>query len=258
MRDRDLIRSASRILTVLEALNRERAATVARLQAETSLPKPTIVRLLHTLIDGGYALKLSRTEGYAVAERALRLSEGFEERDRVVVLARPLLDAFTARRKWLTNLQTYDRGAMLGRYATSDSSPLSSDPPAINRRSPMLTTAHGQVYLAFCSGEERALILAMLRASKKPANAPAHDPLGVETIIATVQQQGYALRTATPRDRVVGFAVPVMKAGGVAATMGLRYFRTAMSPVEAVDRYLEPLRAMAAELSEALEAPVSG
>ena len=253
MEDRDLIRSATRVLTLLEVLNRLRCANVAELQAETGLPKPTLARLLHTLVSEGYLRKLSRTAGYALTERVLRLSEGYQQSDLLVALARRPLEAFTARYKWLTNLQTYDRGAMRGLFATTELSPLASDPPAINRRSPMLTTAHGQTYLALCPEAECEMILAMLRASKNAANAPARDRAYVDRVLADVRRQGYALRPATPRDRVIGFAVPVLSERGVAATVGMRYFGSAMPPAEAVRRYLEPLREIAAEIAAALE-----
>ena len=42
-----------RTLQVLEALNRKPASTLANLQDATGLPKPTLVRLLDTLIAAG-------------------------------------------------------------------------------------------------------------------------------------------------------------------------------------------------------------
>ncbi|MFI4933555.1 MAG: DNA-binding transcriptional regulator [Caulobacterales bacterium] len=249
MKSEDLVRSATRVLRLLEALNRRQVATLAQLQASLGLPKPTIVRLLHTLIRDGYARQISRAQGYAVTERVLNLSQGFWQADLVVAAALAGMDAFTARHKWPASLQTYDRGAMRGRYSTLAASPLASDPPRLNQRFPMLTTAHGQAYLAFCSPAEREMILAMLRASKKPANAMANDPAAVAAMLAQVLDQGYAVRRATPRDRVVGFAVPVIKEDGVAATVGMRYFASAMKPDEAVRRYLGPLRDLAAAIS---------
>ena len=248
------VRSAIRALQLLEAVNRLQVASVAQLQASTSLPKATIVRLAQTLVSEGYLRKLSRAAGYEPTERVLRLSEGFHHTDLVVAAARGPLDAFAQKHKWLANLQSFDRGAMRVRYATFDMSPLASDPPANNRRSPMLTTAHGQAYLAFCPDAERDMILSMLRASKNPANAPARDTKFVADMLADVQHQGYALRRATPRDRVVGLAVPVLTNRGVAATIGMRYFGSALRPADAVHRYLPALRNVAVEISVALAA----
>ena len=249
----DLVRSATRVLALLEALNERDNATLVFLAERTQLPKATIVRLLHTLEHAGFVHKLSRSEGYALTERVLRLSSGFRHTDQVVAVGRGYLDAFTATHKWPISLQTYDRGAMLFRYGTRDQSPLSADPPALNRRMPILGSAQGQVYLAFCSGTERELILAMLRASKHPANAMAGQTSLVAKLLADVLRQGYALRAGTQRDRITGFAVPVLHDDGVAATVGMRFFTTTMKPEEAVQRYLAPLRQVAASITAALD-----
>jgi hypothetical protein len=47
----------------LEHRNRRRSTTLAVLAAETGLPRPTVVRLLHTLITLGYASRVSRETG---------------------------------------------------------------------------------------------------------------------------------------------------------------------------------------------------
>ena len=253
MNDEGQVRSALRVLSLLEALNAHQTATIAQLQAATALPKPTIVRLMRTLVAAGYARQISRAQGYTAAQRVLRLADGFRHADQIIALARGPLDAFTAEHKWAVNLQTCERGAMVARYATTGRSPLSIDPTRLGKRYPVLTTANGQVFLAFCSETERQAILAMLRASKAPINAVARDADFVAETIASVQRQGYALRPATPGDRVIGFAVPICQVDGAAGTIGMRYFASAMQHEEAVARYLTPLRDLAAAVSAALD-----
>ena len=257
MKDEDVVRSATRVLSVLEALNARVPADLVQLQAATALPKPTIVRLLHTLVQAGYVWRISRTEGYTLTERVLRLSDGFQHTEAVVAVARGHLDAFTAAYKWPMGLQIYERGAMVPRYFTGSRSPLNADGTLRAQRFPMLTTAHGQAYLAFCSDQERDLILAMLRASKSRGNALAQDEDFVASTLPEVRRQGYALRAATPSDRVLGFAVPVLQGDGVAATVGMRYFGTAMRPDAAVARYLLPLQTLASAIASALVHDVS-
>ena len=252
MNDDDLVRSALRTLELLEELNRYEVATLAELQASIGLPKSTIARLLHTLIHAGYVSRVSRGEGYVITERVLRLADGFRHTDLVVAVARGHLDAFTVEHKWMVGLQTFDRGSMRTRYTTRDRSPLNADPTLINRRWPMLITAHGQVYLAFCPVAEREMILTMLKASKNPDNELARNPKTVEAVLNQVRRQGYAQRARITSDRVVGFAVPVIAEGVVVATIGMRYFATAMSSDVAVKRYLGPLEKLAASISAAL------
>ena len=253
MPQQGVIRSGTRLLAVLEALNQREISDLPWLQAEIGLPKATLVRLLRTLVEVGYVRQVSRSAGYALTKKIMNLSAGYRHTDRFGALARGPMDAFTAKHKWPVGLQVYDRGAMRPTYFTGDRSPLNTDPTSLRRqRYPMMTTAHGQVYLTFCTETERETILAWLAASKNPANALARDPTVTAAILAQVGAQGYALKAATPKDRVLGFAVPVRTNGGVAATVGLRYFASAMRQAEAVRRYLVPLTELAATISTSL------
>ena len=59
-----MIEPVRRAFVILEALNRRRSTTLSVLAAETGLPRPTLVRLLQTLIELGYASRVSRQDGY--------------------------------------------------------------------------------------------------------------------------------------------------------------------------------------------------
>src|SRR5262249_60186122 len=65
------IEPVRRSFAVLEALSRRRTSTLSVLVAETGLPRPTVVRLLHTLMALGYAQPLSRLQAYRLTARAL-------------------------------------------------------------------------------------------------------------------------------------------------------------------------------------------
>ena len=51
------IQSVARALALLEALNRRAWSTVDQLHRDVALPKPTVIRMLNTLIDAGYVAK---------------------------------------------------------------------------------------------------------------------------------------------------------------------------------------------------------
>ena len=69
-----VIEPVRRSFAVLEALSRRRSSTLAVLTGETGLPRPTVVRLLHTLMALGYAARVSREQGYRLTERVLGLA----------------------------------------------------------------------------------------------------------------------------------------------------------------------------------------
>lgn len=246
------VRSAERVLQLLEAVSSRGTIDLMTLQKETGLPKPTIIRLLKTLMKMGYVRHVSRRVGYTLTERVLRLSAGFTHTDRVVASARSHLQFFTSTYKWPVGIATFHRGALRLRYGTYDQSPIATNIPNLDSKLPMLTTAHGHVYFAFCSDIERKLILETLRKSSHPESGQARDTKSTNAIIRDVRAKGYSLRTVVLRDRVGGLAVPVMHRGNVVATISMRYFRSAMSSDEAVERYLGPLKDLAADVAATL------
>lgn len=250
--DTDGVQPVIRSLHILEALNGAGSSTLAGLHDATGLPKPTLVRLLDTLIAAGHVARLPRRGGYALTERVLRLSSGFRHADRVVEAARPFLTALTAEHRWPVALATFDQDAMLVRLSTRHESPFSTDPDFLNRRLPMLISALGRVYLAFCPDEERELILALLRETNAPGNAPARDKTYVRRMIATIRKAGYATTAPLRGDPAMGLAVPIMEGERVAAAITMRYIGSTMNEAEAARRYLAPMRAAAAAIAAGL------
>lgn len=246
-----------RSLKLLEALNAAGTATLARLHTETGLPKPTLVRLLDTMIAAGYVRRVSRQAGYMLTERVLRLSSGFRHGDLVVEAARPFLSALTAEHKWPMGLATLDRDAMLVRLSTRHESPFAMDPDWLNRRLAILVSALGRAYIAFCPEEERRVLLALLRGSKSKMNAMARDEKYVAATIDGIAKRGYATTAPLRGDPAMGLAVPVMQGERVAACINIRYIGSAMSEGQAVERYLPALQraaaAIAANLAERME-----
>lgn len=247
------VRAAERALQLLEAVSSRGTADLATLQQATGLPKPTMIRLLRTLVRTGYVRHVSRRVGYALTEGVLRLSAGLLYADRVVSSARGHLDFFTATYKWPVGIATFHRGALRLRYGTYAQSPVATNIPSLDRKLPMLTSAHGHVYFAYCSDVERKIILEALRAPSHPENAQAADVRRTLALIRNVRAKGYSLRDTAPNERVGGLAVPVLHRDNVVATISMRYFRTAVSADEVVDQYLGPMQDLAADIAAELK-----
>ncbi|MDE2361693.1 MAG: helix-turn-helix domain-containing protein [Hyphomicrobiales bacterium] len=243
-------------LAILKALNQRTISSVETIAAETGLPKPTIVRMLSLLAGEGYALRLPNRRGYMLGERALALSSGYRSHDAIVEIARPHLSRFTAEHKWPVSLATLETDTMRLRVSSSRESPFttSGDDARMLRRVPMLHSAVGLAYLAFCPADERDTILALLRASGRAADRSARDRAYVDGLLAGIARQGFAPSPPAARDPAQGFAVPVLAARRVVASVTLRYFGKALTDREAVRRYLAPLRATANAIAEAFSA----
>jgi len=231
-----------RSLQILEALNRHAPSTLGELSEVTRLPKPTVSRLLETLEEGGYVVRLPRRAGYDLRERTLRLSSGFRYSDAVVEAARPFLSALTAELKWPIGLATLDRDAMRVRFSTGPESPFTIDENYVNRRVPLLLSALGRAYIAFCTDDEREKIIELMRESSRGTDRMARDPRAVSRLIQSVRRAGFASAVEYPNAPAHGMAVPVLSGGRAIAAITLRYLGRRLADKDAAQRYLAPLQ----------------
>lgn len=241
----ETVRAVARALKLLEALNVHGTTSIESLQQATDLPKTTVIRLLQSLRQSGYIRYVSRRSGYTLTPRVLRLSAGFSYSEVAVALSLKRLDDFTKRYKWPIGIATFNRGALRLQYGTYDKSPIATNVPRLDRSLPWLTTAHGQAYLAFCPPDIQTFIIQSMKARSRSRV----DERQVSKLIQSVRSKGFSLRPATPSDRAMGFAVPVLYQDGVAATIGMRFFRSSISSEEAVRLYLKPLKSIATAIS---------
>lgn len=255
----------AKALAVLEALGRRTPMRLADLADTTGLPPPTVVRLLDALIAAGYAQQLSRSAGYRATSKVLRLSAGFDAGEQLVESAIPLIRAFTRKHKWPVFLGLREGEQMAIRFGSVTDSPMAMDPNVFHAPSPMLLSAVGRAYLAFCPAKERSEILAQLRKSRRSTDRAAKDSRGLERVLADVRRRGYSstdeslrqMTDAVPRayrdarQWAMGMAVPVMGGKRVLASLSLRYFSSLMGPDEAAAQYLAPLQALAANIGTA-------
>ncbi|MCF8470092.1 MAG: hypothetical protein K9G30_04855, partial [Parvibaculum sp.] len=154
---------------------------------------------------------------------------------------------------WPVALATFDGNAMFVRAGTPYHSPFSTDSDFLNQRLPMLVSALGRAYLAFCPEGEQRTILDVLRASTASADVAARDTTYVERLIAGIRARGYASTAPIPGDPAMGIAVPIMEGEHAAATMTMRYFASVMSEEEAAERYLVPMQHAAAAIAANLQ-----
>ncbi|THD59912.1 helix-turn-helix domain-containing protein [Phenylobacterium sp.] len=252
--ENDHVQSLTRGLAVLEAMNRSRVSSLSALHTLTGLPKSSLVRLLETLIEGGYVVRISRREGYALTDAVLRLSSGVRHRDLVVDVARPLMEAFTRRHKWQVSLATSETDSMLVRFTTRHISPFSRDENFLNRRVGMLRSAVGRAYFAWCSQEEREFVLNVLMAAGDALAQPDRAE-ELAALLAQVRSDGYATIERPRTDATRSFAVPVMEPGEgePLGALAFFYYRSTMTEPQATRRYLALVTTLAADISAGLE-----
>ena len=243
-----------RALKVLEALNRQTASSLGELHAATGLPKPTLVRLLDTLISAGYAARISYQQGYRITEQVLGLSGGLRFIDRMVDAAMPAMSEFTREHAWPIGLAKVRDSVVTLLHSTAPQSPLLFERVRHNVTYGLLLTAIGQTHLAFYAAEERRRLIRDVLPDPELALLGMTNVRSVEIHLAEVRRLGYALTLSPRPQKLLGLGVPVRQGRQVIASLVMRFPRSVMTPEQAVDRYLGSLQATARAIVKALDA----
>ncbi|MFO1079934.1 MAG: helix-turn-helix domain-containing protein [Reyranellaceae bacterium] len=226
-----VIEPVRRSFAVLEALSRRRTSTLSLLVEETGLPRPTVVRLLQTLAALGYAQRVSRQHGYRLTDRVLGLAGSIRFVDHLVDVAIPHMSRFTADHGWPLYLATLSFGAITIRHSTAPESPMAFEAAALNSQRSILTSALGRVWLAFCSDDERRSIL------RDVGGPAARQETALRPALEAIRRVGWAF-TATARPlRIHGMAVPIRDGTRLLGSLSMRFPRSAMSEVDAGQRF---------------------
>jgi IclR family mhp operon transcriptional activator len=237
------IRSFARGLAVLTALNRHGTASALVLARETGLPRPTVYRLLQTLLDDGYVGRGTADDRYHLRLKVRALSGGFEDEQWVSAVAGPALVELTQRVSWPCDVATLDGLKMVIRDTTHPIAPLSIDRNMVGQELPLLASSAGMAYMAFIPAAERAALLGLLTQSDDPHDALARDPAKAARLIALTRRRGYALRQGGniwPHTGAV--ALPIRVGRRVIGCINIIWMARVLGYREGVSRCLEPLR----------------
>lgn len=249
------VNAVLRGLEVLRVVNRTMPASVKEIHYETGFDKATIVRMLETLMAAGYVTREATSGGYSVTSRVLQLSSGFSEHDRASELCGPILSRFRRAVGWPSDFSVRDAELMIVVQTTRTDGPM-----FFNRRpgfrAPILTTSLGKVYLAHCSEAERQEILELLT---PPPGERSPIPRNLPAMLEEIRAQGYATMEdsysqSQYNGSITALAVPVFDDSRIRGAINIMLLREAVTPEEAVQRYLPGLRETAAEIGAAFQA----
>jgi IclR family mhp operon transcriptional activator len=244
-RDEDSVRAASRILAVLQAMNREPHSTLHSLHGATGLPKSTLVRLLKTLTADGYVSNDPRHAGYQITSLVTSLSSGFHGEPLVVEAGRAWAIGLSTEFKWPVAIAAFDQDAVVVRYSTVYDSPISPFHATINMRLSLFTRALGRAYLSGCSDEQIEAFIAREGTELESAEAREHDK--VWRMVRTTRDRGFAMRDPHVEPRTSDtIAVPIFARGVVQASIGITYFRAATNAFGTRDELVAALKRAAA------------
>lgn len=251
------IRSLQRGLEVMQALKSAGTGpkTISELQAATRLPKPTLVRLLETLIDSGYVSRGTAKRGYYLTSKTLWLSDGYGITDLLVEAAAPMLSRLCRDIGWPSDLMIFAGDAMVVCDTNRADARLTFDSgkPGTTRGS-MLFSAAGRAYLAFCSEIERRLIVERVKASWSQQRKTPLDVAHLELVLRETRRVGYAVRASGQCPETCAVASPIFFREQVVGCLNVVYRPRLVADWELEQRCVLPLKQATAEIAKAMTA----
>ncbi len=250
------IRAISRSICVLQAINRAGSLTMMDIAHSSGVPYPTACRIVQTLLHEGLVEREPARKRYRPTALVQTLSHGFQADGRLVTVARPFIVALTKKLGWPVSLATHVGHRMVVRDSTHTLTTLTFNNYYPGYTLPILECASGCAYIANASEEERQGFLRTLRAI--PENEDNNTLALFESGLLTreILQNGYATKGRNKHTRNPGktssIAVPIFDVQGVAGSVTLIFFSSAMRIPEAVEKYLVDLKSTASEVTAAM------
>jgi IclR family transcriptional regulator, mhp operon transcriptional activator len=248
-------KGVQRALEVLRVLNSANGSTVGELHDLTGISRPSLYRVLDEFRTAGYVTRNDRG-GFYLTHLVRALSDGFRREDKVAEIALPVLEDLQRKVLWPADLAVYSNLAMYLRETTRKHSTLVIDRVQIGLRLPLLSSAVGLAYMAWCEEVEREAILDALRKSDGPETQLAKDTRRVTELMRETRTNGYGCRigsmpgVAVPETGAI--AIPVKKERSVAACIAVTFFSKVLEAEEAAERYLPDMKQAAVRIERAL------
>jgi IclR family mhp operon transcriptional activator len=246
------MRGVARTLGVLRALNEHNGARVSVLAQKTGIPRPSLYRILEALRALGYVRRDPDGERYELTIQVRALSDGFKDEAWIREAALPAMESLQRDIVWPTDIATFYDDAMWLRETTRRQSPLTIDAATAGLRLPMLKSATGKAYLAYCGDAERETIVQNLKRSKMPEDARARDARYVKEVLATTRRNGYGEQYREIFPKTAAIAVPIKRDEHVVGCLNISFIASALDPRDAAARYLGALTAAAAAIQKKL------
>ena len=252
------IRSLERGLQVLKALNATPISSLQDVYRLTQIPKPTLLRILHTLEQSGVVSRRLADGRYRISANLTRLGRKRDRYDRVAEAAAPVLDLLCQKVSWPSDLMVPAGDHMEIRETSRTQSPFMVyyNKDRVGMPVNWLLSAVGRAYLAYCPENEREKVINLLRKSDRPENWLARDPKRLNEIFSETRKKGYGSRDqafiggpygAQLPDGLAGIAVPLLDRARVHGVINVIWPKSARTVEEMVRDCLGDLKAAAAE-----------
>ncbi len=256
--DSRYIRSLARGLEMLKIVSQHGPITLSEAAEISGLPYPTVARMLTTLHMEKYIDRQDTTKRYNVTALVRSLAHGFQDENRLVEVARPHLVELTQEVHWPALVATplADQMVMRDSTHTLTSRTLHHYYPGFTV--PMIDSAVGQAWLAFCSSEARQQRLETIEAEADEELTHMIEIAKKDIKFGEIRQAGYAVRErntfSAPAGKNSVIAAPIFRDDVPIGALALVYFASTHSLREAIDLYADTVMETARKIGNELTA----
>ncbi|HLI78076.1 MAG TPA: IclR family transcriptional regulator C-terminal domain-containing protein [Acidobacteriaceae bacterium] len=246
--DPNFMASLARGLVVIQAFTPQMPQmTISQLSLRTGLSRAAVRRCLYTLCKLGFA-GADEAQRYSLRPKMLTLANTYTASSTLANAAQPILERMSSVHHESFSVATLD-GDDIVYIARSSVNRVMSVDLHIGSRLPAFCTSMGRVLLAYLPQDQlEAYMARVVLTPYTPRTINSVEKLRLA--LRNVRRNGYALCDQEFEVGLRSLAVPVTAPNGrVVATVNLSGHAPRMPMLEMQTRFLQPLRAAAAELS---------
>lgn len=222
-------RALARGLEVIQVLNERHSTPLSLLNERTGMSRATLLRILNTLDAAGWIYRYRANGNYRLATAVCRLGQHLLTVDRIAESAAPILDRLYQQVGWPSDIAFCTGQSMQILDSTRRMRPEIGNHNPLDIHAPMLWSALGRAYLAFCPAAEREAILDRLRDSpaRLDLDQATCDQRWIEGLLEDTRASGYGVAEPDSEGHPNGkrgisaMAVPVRTGGRIRACLSL-------------------------------------
>lgn len=239
------IRSISRALRVLQAINRHGALTMTQISKAVSLPYPTSCRIVNTLVKEGVIEREESRKYYRPTALSQSLSCGYQARVRLVAIARKHIVKLTKEIGWPVAIASRVGSVMVVQDTTNELTALTFSDYHPGYSLPIAASASGLAYLAFSDKDQRDEIINQIKQSSIDEDYLREVDSLSDQHFDNIVEDGYSSSIRNPHTKTPGktssIAVPLYYENTLIAALTLVFFSSALRVSDAFEKFREPI-----------------
>ena len=237
------VRALERGLELIQTLAERGWSSPLALAEQTGIDRTTIYRLLATLVRCGYVTRREGDGRFVLSGKIVELASGVREDDYQSVAVSSILADLVKQILWPSDFAVLSGGRLTIMASSHHLTSMTFFRALVGKERPIFASALGRAVLAAMDGEQLELTLMAVRELGREQEKGWASPARIEEAIRETQRVGYAAAVGTFDPTVSAIALPVCGSGFVIGAVNIVFFRSAMSPAEAAQRYLPQLKA---------------